>query len=726
MSFVTRHLLWSLALGAMMPSASPQAPPAQQAPARQATPVIESSTQEVVLDMVFRDKKGRVLKDVRPEEVEVLEDGVPQKLRGFRLIQGKDGEPSPSDAQSAEKAKQLDPLREIRLVTLVFENLDVEGKRFFRQATTDLLAMAPEPNLYFSVFAIDQKLHCLQPFTSDHNAIKKEVERSQTWSFVQYSSQSAAIKQALEDVVKNTQTTASAQGQTAGAVAAGSAVAAALAQLQLNTLEFADSLDREIGARASLYALLSLVREQAQLPGRKIVIYFNPWFNVPDHFTDLFRTVISTANRSNVSFYTVDAKGLVTYSQGGSGRDQLASAARSSMDQSTAAARGGNQAVRPDQVKVFDKVQSSLRANSSMQLMDLAQSTGGFFIGDTNDWKAPLRKALDEVKTYYEAAYTPQVGTYDGKFRTISVRVNRPDIVVHARNGYFALPPNKGRPQMLAYEMPLLNALNQTTMPRDVSFRSGVYRFDRRGPKLEYMLTMEVPLKNIEFQVDPEKKLAKAHASVLAVFKDEKGEVVKDFSRDFPLQVPAEKLDGYKASNLIQTYRVELPPGRYTLSTAVMDENANKIGAKKLAVIAPPPTTQLAMSNVAFIRHVDAQTKEMEADPEKNPLHFEGGRVTPTLSDSMPGGPGKQLAFYFTVYPDAAKTEQPELTMQFFKDGQPLGKANAPLPKPDKNGVIPYISYVPADNFTAGQYELRTIVKQGSETAQETVFFTIE
>src|SRR5579864_7056222 len=84
---------------------------------------IRSTSQEVVLDMVFRDKKGRTIRDLKPEEIHISEDGLDQKLTSFRLVEGK----APA-AAAAQSQLTLDPMREIRLVTLVFEGLDPEGK----------------------------------------------------------------------------------------------------------------------------------------------------------------------------------------------------------------------------------------------------------------------------------------------------------------------------------------------------------------------------------------------------------------------------------------------------------------------------------------------------------------------------------------------------------------------------------------------------------------------
>src|SRR5215472_2473865 len=94
-------LLLALAKG----QSQPQPGTARQNTSAQTTPAtVRSTTQEVVLDMVFRDKKGRTVHDIRPEEIHVLEDGLEQKLTSFRLVEGKtaelSGAPKPGVSES--------------------------------------------------------------------------------------------------------------------------------------------------------------------------------------------------------------------------------------------------------------------------------------------------------------------------------------------------------------------------------------------------------------------------------------------------------------------------------------------------------------------------------------------------------------------------------------------------------------------------------------------------
>ena len=82
----------------------------EQGPETRRQEVIRAVTQEVLLDVVVRDHKGRLIRDLRPEEIEVYDDGVRQKLTSFRLVTGSDVAGLGSEAPSSPK--RLDPMRQ--------------------------------------------------------------------------------------------------------------------------------------------------------------------------------------------------------------------------------------------------------------------------------------------------------------------------------------------------------------------------------------------------------------------------------------------------------------------------------------------------------------------------------------------------------------------------------------------------------------------------------------
>jgi len=713
-----------------------QTPATQQAGStstQTGAPSIRLNTEEVSLDMVFKDKRGKAVHDIRSEEVHVFEDGVEQHLSSFRPVSSGENV-SPATPVPANGGIPMDPMKELRLVTLVFENLDSEGKRFFHQALEDILKMAPEQNLYFSVMVVDEKLHMIQPFTNDRAVLMKTVEKAGTWQFIQYQQNSAAVKAELARTLSGgepgSQSSASGDAASAPSItssgnsapsqsAISNSITYRMAKMQYDMLQQADAANRQQDARADIDALLALIKAESQLPGRKVVLYFNPGLLIPEVAKEQYSFMISAANRANITFYTVDPKGLVTWSQGGSGVDQLGSATGEGRSLSQSGGRGE---VSTSNARMQETAENALRSNPLLWLQDLAHQTGGLAIGETNDLKAPLREVMDEVRTYYEASYSPHITALDGRFRKISVKVDRAGIDVNTRSGYFALPQGGGGQPLLAFEVPLMKAVGAAQPLTEVPFSAGAERFNERGPKIEYMLTIEAPLKELTFAPQPDGKTAAIDAPVLALVRDSSGEVVEKFSKEFAVQVPLNKVSGFKDGNLTQTFRTELAPGNYTLEAAIMDRKDNKIGVKKSPLVVPAPTDKLAVSDVVVIR----RTEQIKDTPIVDAFYFPGGKIIPTLNDKLKGGAGSILPFYFTVYPDPAIKDAPKLTMGFYKDGQYLGSAEAPLPPMQKDGRIPYIANLPADKFTPGSYEIHLGVTQGAANAEEKVDFQVQ
>jgi hypothetical protein len=146
------------------------------------------------------------------------------------------------------------------------------------------------------------------------------------------------------------------------------------------------------------------------------------------------------------------------------------------------------------------------------------------------------------------------------------------------------------------------------------------------------------------------------------------------------------------------------------------------VGAKKAIYTVPAPAKGIAMSSVTLIRRVDAS----KADDPDDPFHFQGGKVTPSLTSEVKGGPNAKLACFFVVYPQPGVADKPELFMDFLQDGKMVGRGTPELPAPNERGRIPYVATSPIDSFKPGMYELRVTVKQGAALAQEHMLFTVE
>lgn len=698
--------------------------PAQRPPtAKTDGTVISSTSHEVLLDVVVRDKKQRLIKDLRISDFEVTDDGAPQKLRAFRLV-GSDDASSPSAPRSAKTAAPanatVDPLRQIRLVTLVFDRLGTDARNNARVAVQDFLTSESGSNLFAAVFSIDQRLSVLQQYTSDRDKVQKAVAKVTSSASSLYKSESDQIEEELKTVSVQGAAGAAAPANGQGVPDSGSLASAAMAQMTLNAMQFSQTLDRTLQGRSSIFALKALIQEQYRLPGRKTLLYFSEGLSIPPEYVDEFNNLIGAANRANVSVYGVDARGLTTFSQNG--------AASALMSQSTSSSRSMQTQrqgpVTRDQVTAADRSEEAIRANSQNSLADISDKTGGFLIANSNDLRGQLHRVAEDMDTHYELSYTPAIDKFDGTFRKISVRVNRADAKIQTRSGYFALPFSSGRAPA-PFEISMLSAISTVPPPRVIPFRSSSLHFQTpSGPQSSVVI--DVPLQGVEFARDEANKVYRVHFSVMAIYKDAEGSVVQKLSQDVPRQGPLDKIEAFKQGHFLYTQHVELPAGRYTLETAVFDSQTGKAGVKKAVAIVPPVSKGVGISSLAFVRSVSRQPAPASPNSAHDPFDLGTGTVTPGLDDTFKFAPGASVALFFTVYSQPGAAAPPDLTMEFLQDGKAIGRGEPKLPAADKDGRIPYVATSPIGSFKPGQYEVRATVRQNGTAATERTFFTIE
>jgi VWFA-related protein len=136
-----------------------------------------------------------------------------------------------------------------------------------------------------------------------------------------------------------------------------------------------------------------------------------------------FQGVIDAANRANVSFYPLDSRSLsATTTAGGASapQDPLRGAG---------APVGGGGALAPRNAQLRTRTEP---------LRTLASETDGFAVLDPGDLDPGLKRAVDDLTSYYLLGYASSNAKLDGTARSISVRVKRPGVDVRARRGYRA------------------------------------------------------------------------------------------------------------------------------------------------------------------------------------------------------------------------------------------------------------------------------------------------
>jgi VWFA-related protein len=119
--------------------------------------------------------------------------------------------------------------------------------------------------------------------------------------------------------------------------------------------------------------------------------------------------ILRVANRSNASFYPIEPRGLVVFDSD----------------------IGPNP---PPPINVdFDMLRQRHET-----LKTAALDTDGIAVMDSNDINAGLQRVVADLSSYYLLGYSSTNAKFDGRYRTIRVRVKRPGVDVRARKGYQA------------------------------------------------------------------------------------------------------------------------------------------------------------------------------------------------------------------------------------------------------------------------------------------------
>ena len=699
-------------------------------------PTIRAGVNEVMLDIVVRDKKGQRVTNLRPDELEIIDNDAPRKINSFRLIEGEQAIAGPEQTQKVivagnQAKKPIDVAREIRLVTLIFNRLDLNARTIARTAALDLLKNEFPQNVYMGVLVLGDSLQAIQSFTNDIGLLRKAVERATSGAYTEFISDSARIQQEMqqqlgpatagESVGEQVQAMSDATGGSGGKGPSGDPGGAAMAQMMLNMLQLARTSELAQTGRSAIWGLIDAVSQQYRLPGRKSILFFSPGFGIPQGMEEPWRVLISTANRFNVTFYTIDARGLNTMAM----NQEAVSELKDATSASRANLRKGTGLVTPAMAQAFDTAINSGKANTQDTLADLAQSTGGFLIANTNDFRDQLKKVSEDISTYYQVTYDPQIDKYDGVFHKIEVHSKRAGLRIQARSGYFALPPSAGSAGVILapYELSLIQSLSERPLPHEFAFQSAAMHFRGPGHEPEVSVVLDVPIANVTLQQANPTGPYEGELDYIALVRNAAGEVVHKFRGQVPLAATAGQLAAARQSHFIYDEHLGLGPGRYTLEAAVSDATGKKISSRKSVFVVPPDGPSLGVSSVALIRGMRDKNANTSG---QDPFLMSDKLVTPAINPSFSKGSTNELSFYVVIYPDKANSAETQLTMQFSKDGEQLGAGSPALPAADAAGRIQYIATAPTEKMPPGDYQVVFLVKQGTEVAHESVTFTLE
>jgi len=708
--------------------------------------VIRSSAREVLLDVVVRDAHGRLVNNLKPEEVAVYEDGVRQDVRSFRLVAGSEvriederqaaeakaaGTQSAAASPTAPAARPaLNPLRTVNIVCMVLNDITSASpgdslinptRPFAFDTARKFINNELRPNTFIGIFTLDGSgLRPVYPFSNDRERLLKAAGLASANQLPPITVGTAAVLSGLSQSVGANGISIGSTGSAADARSGGDVLGSR-----------ADMRVAAVAGLRELNALKGLVQQLVPMPFHKIVLLLSNGLTRPPDQLEYWDSMVRAAIDGGVTFYAVDVHGMdMYYDPTATSSATLSYAASLSAQQGSASLEGlqpkpgtiGNlgpptlTARTMELAHQDDYVRFGVSsANAQEALRDLAERTGGFLIANTNNVGSLLAHVMEEVDTHYEIAYPPKSEREDGHFRKIEVKLARTGLRVETRGGYFAVPDTGTHPPTPA-EVAGLRALDTQPRPHAFEFLSRAYRFRDAGGAAQYAIAFEMPIANLTATPEEATHQHRLHASLLALVKNADGEIVDRIGKDVPSEVADDRLAGVRVELMTYQRAVNLPPGRYTVETAVVDHEGNRASTGTLR-IENHPERGVGLSDLALIRRLE--NLSAPRDPG-DPFEYAGKRVLPFVTTDL--FPGARPFIYFMIYPEPGNPAQPVLRVRLLRNGRPVANLKPNLPAQDVSGGIPMILEVTSK---PGSYEAQATVSQGDNSAERTLTYTL-
>ncbi|MBI3671138.1 MAG: VWA domain-containing protein [Acidobacteria bacterium] len=684
------------------PRQQPAAPTGRGQPPRQRKGqekgTIRTVTDLVLIDAQVTDRGGKPVKGLKPEQFTLLEDDKPQKVSTFdyydieaiETAAAQDSTPvvvTLGAVAAPERVRQA--VRDRRMIVLFFDMTALEppellratdaAQRFLREQMTpaDLVAAA----------AFGHQFKVIANFTNNRALLERAVAR---------------LVPGKESQLAATAEAAPAAGEEAVSEDTGSAFTAD--ETEFNIF----NNDRKL---AAVEALANLLRD---IPGKKSVIHFTSGITqTGGENRSQLRAATDAANRANVSFYTVDARGLLATVPGG---DPGAGAAAGTAMFSGAA--------------VFRQVQS--RQESRETLATLAGDTGGRAFFDTGDFREVFQKVQADAAGYYLLGYYSANTKPDGRWRRVKVRVDAPGVRVRYREGYYA-PKDYGRFTAEDRERQLEEAMRAETPRVELPIALETAQF--RVGKDEIFVPIAAKLASSALQWAEKRGRREAEFDFAAEVREETSGRVAGALRDtVKVKLGAERFQQLQQRALVYQGGMILGPGRYRLKFLARENETGRIGTfEQEFVLAPPAQPErlelssvLLSSQLETVRKPTEEGKEVEkkalaadAKMKTSPLEMGGERIIPSVTRVFTTQ--QKLYVFFQAYsPPNSDGANLRAGLVFFRNGE---RANAtPLVEPAavdaKARTAAFRISLPLEKLVPGRYTVQAVVVEaGGEQA---------
>jgi len=691
-------LLCLLGLLCAVPKSHAQQQPQQSQPQQAGKDqpfTLAVSTQLVVENVVVRDKDGKDILGLTAKDFAITEDNVPQTISVFKFEKLDDGAPPPIAATAGQGAPvpaandagktpvllvqpqiptQITPpgsgdarYENRRLMVIFFDLMNIQpadALRAFTYSEKFIRTQMKAPDLISIMVFTNGSIKVLQDFTNDKDALDAVLQK------LMYP----------DDNDNLTADSSGAFGQDAG---------------EFNLF----NTDRQLAALQTAVNMLKSINET------KSLIYFASGMRLSgtDNQAQLNATT-NAANRANVHFFPVDARGLV---------------ATMPLGDATRPSPGGigafNGATAMASITGFQRSQDSLYA--------LASDTGGKALLDNNDLAAGIVQAEQSITSYYTLGYYSANQNLDGKYRKVKVSLKETQSAkLDYRQGYFA-GKTFAKYTTADKERQLEDALMLGDPITDLTIAMELNYFQLNRAEYFVPVTLKIP--------GSELALAKSGGAERTVI-DFIGEIRDDYGS--PIQNLREKVDiklSGESANELQHHPIEydsgftLLPGKYVIKVLARDSETGRIGTYQAKFVVPNlmkeeqkvPISSVVLSSQRIAKqdalYNAAKDKNAAAAAAAvNPLIVDGQQLLPSVNRVF--SKSRDMFVFLQAYERNATETQPMVAFVTFYRGKTKAFETTPLKIVDgldpKTKALPIRFSLSLSKLPVGEYNCQVTV----------------
>lgn len=686
-------LVLSAYAGAQTPSATPTPPPADE------TDVVKITTALIQIDATVTDRKGNVVTDLRPDEIEIYENGEKQQITNFSFIS------NARAVDAAEKRKNVkDPVnlppsavrpeQVRRTIALVVDDLTLsfESTYYVRQALKKFVNEQMQEGDLVAIIRTGAGIGALQQFTNDKRQLHAAIERVR-WNSL--GSGNIGAFAPLQGRVDSGDDDAGPGERTA----------------EGREREF-DDFRESLFATGTLGAINYVVRGMQELPGRKSIMLLSDGFSLftrdasgaieSSRVLQSLRRLVDLANRASVVVYTMDARGL-QYA-GFTAADDLSGRTIEQVERALSDRRN----------RLF---------NTQEGLKYLARQTGGIAIVNNNDLSHGIRRVLDD-QSYYLIGYEPDDATFDPKtrrFNKLEVKVKRPGTSVRYRSGFFGISDDSlARPSQTPGQR-LAGALTSPFAIQDITLRLNALYYNSPKDGSVIRSLVHIRAQDLQFTDTPDGG-KKAVFDVFAAGFGDNGTLVDQISKTYTLTLKKGAHQRFMDHGFVYDFAFPIKkPGAYQLRIALRDHGSDKLGSANQFVEVPNlKKGRLQLSGVVMENLPLSDWKKRDAG---QPI---GENASGPLNDTSlrQFKRGTVLSFGFSIY-NAKLVPAPNLSSQvrLFRDGKVVfeGKLQPVVPLA---GLVPRsfdfsTAIVLGSDMVPGDYVLQATITDNLAKAKQ-------